>query len=288
MTQQFSGYPTFQHPYIGTLFTENGIDNAAWAYGLNTATFPTYAGEVVQILSVYIDSLTLTGTVATYAQMEQIYRYFSRFLQIETQGTNSTSSNNDGSTTGGAYNMVPIKFTYGVRNWKFSIIPMTVPGFHLGYDVIAPTWEIQCFVVDNSPDLGAIKSGIKALAISQGQMAQQSGTINVDSNGGISTNVNSFGLTGNISPNYADPNTDPFQTFDQGAQAAQSMVATYSSYYSSLIPSYNANDFSTVTGEFGSSPNFGQTSSGPSAQKNNTVEKPSGNSARAKTSGNNG
>src|SRR5687768_5528619 len=32
-----------------------------WTYNLNTQTYPTYAGEVIQVLSVNIDKLTIQG-----------------------------------------------------------------------------------------------------------------------------------------------------------------------------------------------------------------------------------
>jgi hypothetical protein len=262
-----SPYPTFQHPYVGSLLIENGIDAAEWAYGLNTATFPTYGGEVVQILSVYIDSLTLSGTVATYTQLETIYEYFTQYLQVLTQsGSSSIATNQGQSGAGGAYNLKKMTFTYPTRNWKFQVYPTEVPQFHLGFDVIAPTWQVTFFVIDNSPDLSLVKDGIlQAVTSTVDQQAPSGGT--------MITDLNTFNLTGNISPNSSNPNTDPFQTYDTGAAAATKTIGQYADYFNSLIPSYSAGDFSSLTGEFGSSPNFGKTKNQKS--KSNTVtEKP--------------
>src|ERR1019366_7215700 len=147
----------FTHPVhqpgisIGDLEIDTGIDDADWAYGLNTVTFPTYGGEVVQILSVYIDDLTLHGTLSTYRQMEAIYKYFARYIQIASQGTKSVPGIGD-SISGSAYNLWPITFSYPERNWFFKIIPLAVPGFRYGRDVVTPTWQIKAHVVDDSPD----------------------------------------------------------------------------------------------------------------------------------------
>jgi hypothetical protein len=260
----------FSHPEIGTLITQNGIDGAEWAYGMNTATFPTYGGEVVQILSVYIDNITIRGTVSTYRQMEQIYSYFTNYLQVATQGktTGSQGGADNGYTDTGAYNLRPITFAYPARGWQFLVYPMSVPGFHLGDDVTAPTWALSAFVDDESPDLSLIQNGIKALATTQSQMVQQgTGTVDGESIAG-------FGLTGNISPQYGDPNTDPFQTYDAGQAQAQQTIHKYADYYNSLIPAYASGDFSAITNEMGSTPNFGLTKNQPGQTRNSTVKVP--------------
>src|SRR5579884_427636 len=96
----------FAHPQLGTLSIDDGVDEIQWAYNLNTATFPTYGGEVIQILSVFIDDVTIGGTVATYHQMEAIYRFFAAYMQIATQGRNPVPNIKD-SVTGTAYNLQP-------------------------------------------------------------------------------------------------------------------------------------------------------------------------------------
>jgi hypothetical protein len=263
----------FSHPYIGTLITQNGIDTAQWAYGMNTATFPTYGGEVVQILSVYIDNLTLTGTVSTYHQMEQIYSYFTSYLEAATQGTQvNTATLRNQPTDSGAYDLQPITFSYPARGWQFYIYPMQVPGFHLGDDIVAPTWTISCFVDDVSPDMSLILNGIKALAVN-GTVSDSSGTVDGHA-------ISGFGLTGNISPNYGDPNTDPFQTYDAGLAKGNQVINKYSEYYNSLIPAYANHDFSAITGEIGSTPNFGLTSNQSRRTRQSTVHVPKSSTAK--------
>lgn len=249
---------THPNPQVGRLVIDTGLDGAEWGYGLNTATFPTYGGEVVQILSVYIDDLTLMGTVSTYRQLEAIYSYFAAYLQVATQGKNPTPST-DVSSSSSSYNLFPVYFSYPERNWNFRVIPKALPGFRKGRDVVAPTWQLSAHVIDDSPDLDLIKDGIKAL---ETQKLIDGSTLT---------------LNGEISPRSGNPDTDPFQTFDQGQSQQAQAIQKYSDYYNSLIPSYSSGDFSALVGGVGSQPAFGQTSLGTNNQNAVTVQTPGTN-----------
>lgn len=241
------GSVMFSHNIVGSLQIDNGLDMANWGYNLNTATFPTYGGEVVQILSIYVDDLTLGGTCSTYRQIESIYSFFSSYLQIATQGKTGTPGASDNTRTSTAYNLAPVSMSYPERGWNFSIYPKSAPGFKYGYDVVAPTWQVAAHVIDDSPDLALIKDGIKALAV----------TKLVD---GSSLTIN-----GEISPNQGNPDTDPFETYTAGEAQQQQQIQTYSDYYNSLIPAYMQGDFSALTGGIGSAPAFGN-NGGPTNQ----------------------
>lgn len=234
---------TFSHKDIGSLTIDNGIDNAQWAYGLNTQTYPTFGGEVVQILSVYIDDLTLQGTCATYKQAELIYKYFARYLIMATQGHSKTPVPDE------SYNMDPMVFSYPARNWQFYIYPMAAPGFAYETGMVGPQWQMQAHIIDDSPDLSLIKNGIKAAAVK-----------NIDSvlSNGFVNSQGSFSLTADISPKSGDPNTNPFQTDDQSASAEQAQASQWADYYNSLIPAYMSGNFSSLVGAVGSQPNFGR------------------------------
>ena len=108
-----------------------------WAYGLNTANFPTYGGEVVQILSIYVDDLNISGEVRTYQDIERIYKWFLSYMQKATQGPRGADP---------SYDSRPIEMTYHHRNWKFSILPKSLPAFTYGTQVVAPTWQLQAAV----------------------------------------------------------------------------------------------------------------------------------------------
>jgi hypothetical protein len=130
---------TFSHPspQIKTdLVVQVKPDQITWAYGLNTANFQTYGGEVVQILSMYVDDLTIAGTVGSYAELEQIYKWFVFYMQVATQG----HAGREG------YDTRPVTMTYHHRNWVFDIYPKALPAFRYGRDVVAPTWQLQAAV----------------------------------------------------------------------------------------------------------------------------------------------
>jgi hypothetical protein len=267
----------FSHPTIGSLSIDTGIDAASWAYGLNTQNYPTYGGEVIQILSVYIDDLTLMGTVSTYAQLEAIFQYFVKYMSIATQGTNSNATQNGLSS----YNLDPVVFTYGERNWSFKLYPLSAPGFTYNLETSAPQWQIQAHVVDDSPDLSIIQDGIKGAAIT----AINDGTLQVSSTyanefnvtikGSIIPNENtSFGLSGNLSPNYSDPNTDPFQVADATANQIGSDVSSLADYYSSLLGSYTTGGFQSLLTSIGSQPVVTPSTSGQGLNSQVTVKVP--------------
>lgn len=231
----------FSHPKIGTLTIETGLDIANWGYNLNTAVFPTYGGEVVQILSVYIDDLKLSGSVATYSQCEAIYSYFASYFQIATQGR--VAKPHPGQSS---YNTDPVSFVYPEREWDFKIYPMSAPGFSYNWDAVTRQWQLVAHVIDASPDLDPIKDSIKNQVIQQ----QLDGFARIN---------------GEISPDSGNPETNPFQTYDQAAEVTTAAVKKNSDYYNSLIPAYAKGDFSALTGGLGATPSSiltGGTSSG--------------------------
>lgn len=218
---------TFSHPNkaVGNLLIETGLDTAQWGYNLNTQVYPTYGGEVVQILSVYIDDLQMGGNVATYSQMEAIYSYFAAYMTIATQGRNSTPDAGNS-----AYNLDPITFTYPARGWSFEIMPRSVPGFYMAEDLVLPAWQLTAHVVDDSvnsnPTLTSIKSQITNQAVAAGLESFQK-------------------INDEISPDMRNPDTMPFMVFT-GSPA--SSLQNYADYYNSLIGTYANADASTIPG----------------------------------------
>jgi|ERR1035437_5434769 hypothetical protein len=230
---------TFAHPdaQIGSLAIDDGIDTARWGYNLNTAVYPTFGGEVVQILSVYIDGLVLGGTVSTRSQMEAIYTYFAIYMQMATQGFNPTPD-----VGASAYNLKPITFAYPERGWSFEIYPQSAPGFGYSYDEVAPIWQMTAFILDDSPNIDPIKAAIADAAVA----AQLTGQ--------TVAGTTFQQLNNEISPHSGDPNANPFQTYDASAQATSGALSAAADYYNQLIPAYLSGDFSTLTGVPASGP----------------------------------
>lgn len=134
---------TFEYENIPKkLVIETGANQISWSYNLNTQAYPTYGGEVVQILSTYIDTLTIVGDVPSYAKMEEIYRWFLRYLQDATQGYKGNPG----------YSEKYVVMKYPVRGWELKIQPTSLPGLRYGRDVVVPQWRMEAHVVDPDPE----------------------------------------------------------------------------------------------------------------------------------------
>jgi hypothetical protein len=235
---------SFPNASVGNLDVSVNPDTVQWAYGLNTVTFPTYSGEVVQILSVFIDNLTVVGELSSYQEMENIYTYFANYFTLASQGTGTAT--NAGTN---AYNQLPMTMDYHPRNWSFQIQPLTAPGFAYGLEVVVPQWGISAHIVDDAGDAQKIKDLIAA-------QVSATGTLNQDDPSEIGSGI--FSMNGLISPNSGNPNTNPFETYvNNKTSTAIQQIATSEEYFNSLIPSYMQGNFSSIWDGIGSSPSFG-------------------------------
>lgn len=224
-----SHYVGFYHPTVGSLTVRTGIDQISWGYGLNTQRYPTYGGEVIQILSAYVDDLTVTGTLQTYMDMEVFYSYFMRY----TQAASAMGPRDDR----------PMTFTYAHRGWSFNIIPTSVPGYRKATDVVAPQYKLVAFVDDSAGDADDLKDLI---------------TTEAEMKLALGDSTENFGLEGKIgfidqNP-FSDPNTDFKQNFDPTAN-----IKKIGDYYATLIPAYTKGDFDAVFSGVGSQPAFSAT-----------------------------
>lgn len=232
----------FSHPEIGFLRVYSGADRIAWGYSLNTQVYPTYAGEVVQILSCYIDDLEITGSVQTYTDMEQVYTYFLQYTQIATQGDPARNKVLTGRT---AYNQEPMKLEYFHRGWEFFIMPTSVPGFRKAREQIHPEWRVKCHVVAEDGDADTLSD----LIIQEAEIKAAVG-------GGADFDEN-FGLTGQITfldeNPFSDPFTDSGQDFDTNRAKDLTSLADH---YSKMLPAYLSGNFEDIFGNVGSQPAF--------------------------------
>lgn len=146
-------FKTERRPCIqqdGSLVVPTGANMITWGYGLNTVTYPTYGGEVVQILSAYLTDMSIGGDVQSYYHMEDIYIWFLVYMNIATQGP--TAAGQPGKSS---FNEEPITMFYPHRQWSFSIRPKSLPGLHMGIDVVAPTWQMTAAVIEADPEVEA-------------------------------------------------------------------------------------------------------------------------------------
>lgn len=227
----------FQHP--SSKFPDNELivktkpDQVTWSYGLNTANYPTYGGEVVQILSCYIEDLTITGASRNYKELERIYSYFIDYIQIATQGRKGH----------GSFDPRPMTMYYPERNWTFKIHPKAVPAFRYGRDVVVPQWTMTAAVADPDQDLVA-----KIMTKSQLDATRSNGQISL------------FGkVTGEIGFEAADPFRTPFvdgKTNNTDVAKAKALKGLGDSF-NNLIPAWLKGDFGDISQEY-SRPAIGQ------------------------------
>ena len=216
---------TFSHAEINggdPLVIETGADQIEWGYGLNHITYPTYGGEVTQILSAYVDDLTIAGTCRTYHEMEDIYKWFLSYIRIASQGSVDDATN---------YTERAIQFSYPERGWNLKVQVLQLPGFRYATDVVAPSWQVQCHVVDRDPNMDAttLKNAKKGLA-RFGKLDASIGS------GDPATNP------------FSNPFPDKTKIDPEKTAAALKKVGDY---YGTLIDSYTSGDFGSL---FGSGP----------------------------------
>lgn len=222
----------FRHESTPPLVVWTGLDSISWGYSLNTANFATYAGEVVQILSCFVDDLSLQGTLRTYSELESVYTYFLQYIHLATQS--------------GGFNQIPMTLEVPHREWSFKIVPKEAPGYRLSREVVAPEWRLNAFVSDE----GDVQS-LKNLIIQEAELklATHSTDPNFDEN---------FGLEGKIKFIDKNPFSAPFTSKFEKADLA-SRTKEIGDWYQKLIPAYMKGDFGSITEGLGSGPAFGST-----------------------------
>lgn len=193
-------------------------DQITWSYGLNTANYQTYGGEVVQILSMYVDDLIVQGTVGSYAELESIYKWFVDYMQIATQG----HAGKEG------YDTRPVTMTYHYRNWKFDIYPKNLPGFKYGREVVAPTWSLQA-AVSEFPD------SFQDSVLSDREFA------GIASEGG-------FDPFGTVTGEIGFKEDNPFSAPD--AKKGFKVLKDTKDWYGNLIKSYIEDNWDSITADY--------------------------------------
>lgn len=211
-----------------SLHVHTGMDQIVWSYTMNTANFPTYGGEVIQILSCYVDDLELQGTLANYDEMQAVYDFFLRFINDGGSGDRKN---------GQVFrNETPMKFTYGPRRWVMDIYVKELPGYRQGREVVAPTWQIKAHIVSHAGDVDELSQ----LIITEARYREI-----VGSEESFGTNGKMFFIDENP---FSDPHTKEHGQFDQFQRVDD--------YYTKLLPSYLNGDLDVLFAETASKPAF--------------------------------
>lgn len=252
----------FEHKRLGRpLIIDTGMNEASWGYNMNVAKFSTYGGEVVQILSVYIDNMKIGGFVRTYKKVERIYTFFMRYFSIATQGPSANASAEN------KFEQTPMVMRYPERGWTFHIQPLHAPAFEYSFETVAPKWELEAHIVDRGINAESLKTYVGAAAAAE---------------------LKKFGelkLSGELSPISGDPANNPFiaplTEFTKGETEKGEKIRfkprtdvekldnseKLGDYYVSLLPSYLRGDFADVVKIAGSQPIFGRPSTVPNEER---------------------
>lgn len=184
---------TFSHPEIGMLSLRLPPKEVDWTYNLNTSTTNTYAGQVVQILSVNFETLTIVGqfgkegrddyTRTTSALVRkqianknvfgkygpglaQMTEWFKEYFAIASQGVNGSDNYNEQPVTiiyQGASN---IAVDTGKSESKWLVYPINFPSYKIANDNFAPEWRVEAQIYEAPSDISTeeIDAAIKRLS----------------------------------------------------------------------------------------------------------------------------
>lgn len=163
----------FSHPTVGKLSLRLAPTSVEWTYNLNTSTTPTYAGEVVQILSVNFDQFIMQGrfgkegphgrnlvskdryeprpigeyrdytNTGKYAiGLSQMTEYFRDYFAIASQGNDAHAV--------GHYDQAPMTITYDgssdIEDGSWVVYPVSFPSYRRSNVDFAPEWQVVCEV----------------------------------------------------------------------------------------------------------------------------------------------
>lgn len=175
---------TFSHSVLGNLTLRLPPTSVSWTYNMNTKTWDTYAGQVIQLLSINFDQFVITGkfgkegphgrikegnkfiersstefdnykTKSQYGiGLTQMTAYFRDYFSIASQGNNAHLQGN--------YNQEPIKLTYSgaldvpidtgkAETW--TIYPTSFPSYRRSNQDFAPEWRVEAEVYEPATEI---------------------------------------------------------------------------------------------------------------------------------------
>jgi len=236
----------FRDPSRGednTLSVQVKPNSIEWSYQLNTANYPTYGGEVIQILSVFIEDMTITGSIGSYREMEEIFAWFVEYMEGATQG--NTGQGADG------YKSTPVHMYYEERGWTFHLIPKSLPSFKYGRDIVVPEWTMQAAVVE--PDWGigqqAYKELGEAILPESGKTYMTTQKVSLFGKATLNTSSVADGKDTAFDFKVDDPFSGPTtKQYEEGK--VRGHYKDLSETYKQLIPAYLAADFRSLNADY--------------------------------------
>lgn len=172
---------SFSYEYVGqagrdrveTLPLRLEPNSISWDYNLNTNIVNTIGGQIIQVLSVNIDTLVIEGQIGkegpfglnenltrkspdqqwdnrsgTYGVgLTQMTEFFRNYFARSSQGGDAHAP--------GRYQYLPMKVSYHpAREWE--VIPTSFPSFRRSLENFAPEWRIEFAVVTSDAEVQKI------------------------------------------------------------------------------------------------------------------------------------
>lgn len=188
-------YCTFSHPDLDPPLIKLPLapGGVTWTYNLKYNITDTYGGQVVQLLGVSVNDLTITGNfgsedmwgwkkkngaidiAARFGEtqrrwindnpnvangMVHLAEWFYKYFGIVSQGTNIKKGFE-------RYNEHHMIFTYPARDWKIGIRPNEFPQVRFANDEIAPSWTVTGDFVETEETNRAFISDVTKIARDQ-------------------------------------------------------------------------------------------------------------------------
>lgn len=126
----------FTHPKINRkLVINTGMNEIHWNYVINQNVQSTYGGEVTQILSAYVDAMTITGQTTDNDQLKSIYNWFLQYMNLA--GLNNRTEK-------------AIHMQYPERGWDFWLQVTNLSEYTLGLEKIATPWSITAQIMTDN------------------------------------------------------------------------------------------------------------------------------------------
>jgi hypothetical protein len=167
------------HPGLGDLILRLPPTEVDWTYNVNISTTDTYAGQIMQILSINFDKFVIRGqfgkegahgrkrstagrtevrsvgefrdyqtTERLGVGLSQMTEWFVQYFAIASQGGDSQ--------IGGHYNVDPVTVKYqgslaveyddGKQDGTWKVYPVSFPSYRRSNQNFAPEWQIECEV----------------------------------------------------------------------------------------------------------------------------------------------
>jgi hypothetical protein len=146
----------FSHQSMNALVLRLPPTSVNWSFTLNTSVTNTYAGQVVQLLSINFDKLILEGQFGKEGPqgLRDMTDWFRRYFEIASQGTNGLSPYNESPVRVKYEGKLDVEIDEARTEYDWLVYPISFPSYSRSNQEFAPKWKVEMEVFEPS---GAIR-----------------------------------------------------------------------------------------------------------------------------------